>query len=409
MEKFIYKAQDVKGKIVTGKVSAINEEKVVAFLQEKGYVVLSVKATSKSVIKGAIGEKFSKVSSSSLIFFAEQLSTLIEGGVPIVRAITLLSENTSDKKLGIVLNKIAKDLSSGSSFSGAVEKHPDVFDNLWKTLIQVGEVGGKLSLVLRQITDYVKSTERMKSKIITALTYPAILLLMAVGVLAFFIIKIVPTFAKIFEDFQMDLPVITKMVLGISTTFTNNLVFVILGLVIVVVAFNMYLATTGGKRAWHGTLMELPIFGTFVKNIYYERMLSTLSTMLKSGVTILNSISVLEEVFSSNLIIQDALIKAKKEVSSGKSISESFASTETFPKIMTEMMLMGEESGKLPDIIATLGSFYEEQINQFIARFSAIIDPILIIGIGGIILVVVASIFIPIFKLSQVGGTGGGG
>ncbi len=403
MEKFIYKAQDAKGKIVNGKVSAVSEEKVVEFLQEKGFVVLSVKGTSKDVLKGVIKAKFSKVSKGSLIFFAEQLSTLIDGGVPIVRAITLLGENTSDKKLGAILNKIAKDLSSGTSFSSAVEKHPDVFDNLWKTLIQVGEVGGKLSLVLRQITEYVKSTERMKSKIITALTYPAILLLMAMGVLTFFIVKIVPTFAKIFDDFQMDLPVITKMVLGVSTAFTDNLVFLILGVVIVVVAFNMYLSTKDGKRVWHGTLMELPLFGNFVKNIYFERMLSTLSTMLKSGVTILNSIGVLEEVFNNNLVIQEALTKAKKEVSSGKSISESFASTGTFPKIMTEMMLMGEESGKLPDIIATLGSFYEEQINQFIARFSAVIDPILIIGIGGIILVVVASIFIPIFQLSQVG------
>ncbi|MBT7282826.1 MAG: type II secretion system F family protein, partial [Elusimicrobiaceae bacterium] len=376
MEKFIYRAQDAKGKLIKGKVSASSEPKVVEFLQEKGYVVLSVKGVSKDGIKKLLKFKGKRVAPGALIFFSEQLSTLIEGGVPIVRAITLLSENTSNKELGVVLNTVANDLASGSSFSSAVEKHPKVFNNLWKALIQVGEVGGKLSLVLRQIAEYVKSTEAMKGKLITALTYPAILFLMAVGVLIFFIAKIVPTFANIFSDFQMDLPVVTKMVLGVSSAFTDNLGYLILGVVFVVVAINLYLSSEGGKRVWHGTLIELPIFGNFVKNIYFERMLSTLSTMLKSGVTILNSIAVLEDVFASNVIIQEALIKAKKEVSSGKSLSESFEGTNSFPKIMTEMMLMGEESGKLPDIIETLASFYEEQVNQFIARFSAIIDPI---------------------------------
>ena len=148
----------------------------------------------------------------------------------------------------------------------------------------------------------------------------------------------------------------------------------------------------------------MPLFGNFLKNIYYDRMLSTLSTLLKSGVTILNAILVLEESFDSNVIIQNALKHVRAEVAAGKSISESFRATGVFPGLMTEMMLMGEESGKLPSIVATLSKFYADNVDQFIARFSAVIDPILICGVGALIGIIVASIFLPIFKLSQIGG-----
>jgi type IV pilus assembly protein PilC len=154
---------------------------------------------------------------------------------------------------------------------------------------------------------------------------------------------------------------------------------------------------------WHRFHLKVPIFGPFISNIYFERILSTMATLLTSGVSIINVLNVMEEAFESNIIIQKALIAAKRDVSTGKSISESFRKTGVFPGLMTEMMLMGEESGRLPHILDTLSKFYTEQIGQFIARFSSLIDPILIVGIGSIIAVVVLSIFMPIFKMSQIG------
>ena len=162
--------------------------------------------------------------------------------------------------------------------------------------------------------------------------------------------------------------------------------------------FRFYIKTPQGKKRWHTFMITMPIFGGFVRNIYYSRMLTTLSTLLRSGVTILNAIVVLEESFNTNVIIQNALHMAKTEVAAGRSISESFRAAGVFPGLMTEMMMMGEESGKLPSIIGTLSKFYSDNVDQFIARFSAVIDPILIVGVGSLIGIVVASIFLPIFK-----------
>jgi type IV pilus assembly protein PilC len=227
---------------------------------------------------------------------------------------------------------------------------------------------------------------------------------MAMGVLIYFVVGIVPTFAEIFKDFDMELPTITKIVLAVSHTVANHwfLIFVIIGLL--VFAFYMIISTPSGKKAWHKFHLTMPLFGNFISNIYFEKLLNNMSTLLNSGVSIINVLTVMEESFAGNVIIKDAIVYTKNEVASGKSLSESFRKTKVFPGLMTEMMLMGEESGRLPSIMETLAVFYNEQVNQFLARFSALIDPILIVGIGSIIAVIVLSIFLPIFKMSQIGG-----
>jgi len=403
MQKYQYWVKDSDGKSIKGSVVSDNREKVILALQNKGYLVLDVRETGRS---GATqGRKLGgKVPGHVLAFFAEQLSTLIAGGVPLVRAVSLLGEYSSNPKLGIVLSQVAKDIAGGQSLHTAFSQHPRTFSHIWLSLIQAGEVGGKLADTLMQVSLYTKRQEGMKSKIITAITYPAILGIASVGVLIYFIIGIVPTFAQIFKDFNIELPMITVVVLNVSGLLVNNGILLIACMIFAFVLFRFYIKTAGGRKRWHSLLLSLPLFGNFLKNIYFDRMLSTLSTLLKSGVTILNAIAVLEESFDGNVIIQNALKQVRADVAAGRSISDSFRATGVFPGLMTEMMLMGEESGKLPSIIATLSKFYADNVEQFIARFSAVIDPILIVGVGSLIGVIVASIFLPIFKLSQIGG-----
>ncbi len=406
MQKYTYTVRDANGKTLRGSVSADNREKVILALQNKGYLVLEVKEGGAGLFGGGAKSRKhgGKVPGHVLAFFAEQLSTLIAGGVPLVRAVSLLGEYASNPTLGYVLTQVAKDIAGGQSLHTALSHHPKTFSHIWLSLVQAGEVGGQLADTLMQISLYTKTQEGMKSKIITAITYPAILAFASVGVLIYFILGIVPTFAQIFKDFNIDLPLITVMVLQVSSLLINNGVLIIFTMIFAFVAFRFYIKTTDGKKRWHSFLLSMPLFGNFLKNIYYDRMLSTLSTLLRSGVTILNAILVLEESFDGNVIIQNALKQVRAEVAAGKSISESFRATGVFPGLMTEMMLMGEESGKLPSIIATLSKFYADNVDQFIARFSAVIDPILICGVGALIGIIVASIFLPIFKLSQIGG-----
>jgi len=304
----------------------------------------------------------------------------------------------------MVLSQVAKDVAAGNSLHSALAHHPKTFDNIWLSLVQAGEVGGNLADTLGQIASYIKTQDAMRSKIITAITYPTILCIASVGVLIYFILGIVPTFAQIFKDFNIDLPLLTTIVLGVSGFLINNGVLLLVLLIFAFIAFRFYIKTVEGKKRWHSFLISMPIFGNFLRNIYYSRMLTTLSTLLRSGVTILNALVVLEESFDTNVIIKHALHVAKTEVAAGRSISDSFRDAGVFPGLMTEMMMMGEESGKLPGIIGTLSRFYSDNVDQFIARFSAVIDPILIVGVGSLIGIIVASIFLPIFKLSQIGG-----
>ena len=407
MAKYTYVVKDMNGKTLRGNAETDNADRLVHALQNKGYIVLEVKeGASRGIFGGASGPKYrgGKVPGHVLAFFAEQLSTLIAGGVPLVRAIQLLGEYASNPRLGFVLRQVAKDISGGQSLYEAMSQHPKTFSHIWLSLIQAGEVGGQLADTLMQVAQYTKMQERMKSKIITAITYPTILAIASVGVLIYFIVGIVPTFATIFADFNIELPAITQAVLSISSIVTNYWILIIGGSIFLFILFRFWIKTESGKKRWHTFLLAMPIFGNFLKSIYYDRLLSTMSTLLKSGVTILNAIGVMEESFEGNVIIQNALKQVRAEVAAGRAISDSFADTQVFPGLMTEMMRMGEESGKLPGIIATLAKFYQDHVEQFIARFSAVIDPILIVGVGSLIGIVVASIFLPIFKLSQIGG-----
>jgi type IV pilus assembly protein PilC len=295
-------------------------------------------------------------------------------------------------------------VASGTALYKALEKHPKAFDNLWVSLVQAGEMGGQLPKVLKQIGAYLSAQSELKGKIVTALAYPTVLASMSLGVLAFFIIRIVPVFAEIFASFQVKLPPLTAFIIFVSNILVHNLaslIFVIVGLWFV---WSAYTSTDVGKTTKWNMIFDIPFFGDFVKNIMIERLLTTLSTLIESGVSILNAISVLEGVFGTNPIFAKLLKSVKNDVASGKSISAAFRKTGVLPPLVTEMMFMGEESGKLPDMLVTLSAFYREQIDQFTRRFTAIIDPILVVGIGGLVGVIVLAVFLPIFKLSTIGG-----
>lgn len=406
MPRYSYTVQDSSGNVTTGTLGADDEDAAVQSLQSKGLFILSIQEDDKDkgILIGGKKGSYGKVSGSDMVFFGEQLSTLVAGGIPLVRALGLLSEHAENQNMQICLGMVYKEVSAGGAFHKALEKHPKVFNEIWCSLVQAGEVSGQLATVLRQITEYVRSQEELKGKIISALAYPSVMALGATGVLIYFMLFIVPTFAKIFEDFHMELPTITKMVMMFSNMLTHYALITILCVAAIVWGLRAYISTPAGLLNWNKFMFSLPLFGQLMKNMNLEQMLTTMSTLLRSGVSILNAVAVLENMYKKNLIFQNALKSAKADIAGGRSISESFKKTGIFPGMVTQMMWMGEESGKLPDIIVVLSSFYKQQINQFIARFTALIDPILLVGMGGVVGVLVMSIFIPIFKMSSMEG-----
>ncbi|MBI4051441.1 MAG: type II secretion system F family protein [Elusimicrobia bacterium] len=412
MAKFNYTVQDAQGVTSTGGLDAPDEDHAVLSLQNKGYFILTIQS-DKSASGTGLNKRLSgifggRVGGRNLVFFAEQLATLLNGGVPLVRALSLLGEHNENPTLSYVISQINKEVAAGGGLFKAFEKHPNIFPPVWIALVQAGEISGQLPRVLKQLASYIGLEEELKGKILTALMYPAVLFFASIGVLAFFIIKIVPVFAEVFSSFNVKLPFLTQVIITFSTTIAHHFLFLLVAGTGIVLGIKGWLATDVGRYTWNRLQLKIPFFGNFVRNIQMERMLTTLSTLIQSGVSILNAISVLEGVYSRNLLIGKALKTAKTDVASGKSISASFKNTRVFPPLVTEMMWMGEESGKLPDIMGTLSVFYREQIDQFIRRFTAVIDPILVVCIGGVIGVIVLSVFLPIFQLSQIGAGGGG-
>ena len=404
MARYAYTVQDSKGETSSGALEANNENEAINSLQAKGYFILSIiadKAGSSAGGKASGGGGTPAL--RDLVFFAEQLSTLLNGGVPLVRALSLLGENSSSKPLQYALAQVTKDVSSGTALYRALERHPKAFDTLWVSLVQAGEMGGQLPKVLKQIGAYIHSQAEIQGKIVTAMAYPGVLMTVSGGVLLFFIIKIVPVFAEIFASFNVKLPPLTAAIIVVSNILVHHLAGLIVTLIAIWFVWNAYVSTEAGQETKWAMLFGMPMFGDFLKNMMIERMLTTLSTLIESGVSILNAISVLEGVFANNIIFKRVLASVKSDVAGGKSISQSFKKTGALPSLVTEMMFMGEESGKLPDMLVTLSSFYKEQIDQFTRRFNAIIEPIMVVGIGGLVGVIVLAVFLPIFKLSSLG------
>ncbi|OGR86327.1 MAG: hypothetical protein A3J74_11465 [Elusimicrobia bacterium RIFCSPHIGHO2_02_FULL_57_9] len=406
MPRFAYTIQDPQGQTRSGVLEAADESEAISSLQGKGCFILALAADRGTGGRSSAGKAriaASKVNPRDLIFFAEQLATLLNGGVPLVRALSLLGEHSSSKGLHTALGQITKDVAGGMALYKALEMHPRVFDTLWFSLVQAGEMGGQLPKVLKQISSYLIAQAELKAKIITALAYPAVLFTTSMGVLAFFIIKIVPVFAEIFTSFNVELPPLTRLIIFISNLFVHNAALILLALIGSWFVWQAYTSTDAGKTSKWNLIFDIPFFGAFTKNILIERLLTTLSTLIESGVSIVNAISVLERVFKDNIIFNTLLKSVKSDVAGGKSISGAFKKTDMLPPLVTEMVFMGEESGKLPEMLVTLSAFYREQIDQFTRRFTAIIDPILVVFIGGVVGVIVLSIFLPIFKLSTIG------
>ena len=404
MERYSYTVQDSKGETSNGEIDASDENEAIRALQAKGYFILSLTTDKAGGTAGSKGGGGGSVSIRDMVFFAEQLATLLNGGVPLVRALSLLGENSGSKGLQFAIAQVTKDVASGTALYKALEKHPKTFDTLWVSLIQAGEMGGQLPKVLKQIGAYIHSQAEIQGKLITAMAYPAVLMAVSLGVMTFFIVKIVPVFAEIFKSFHIQLPPLTALVVLISNIVVHHLLSMIGAVMAIWFVWSAYTATEAGQQTKWEMIFAAPLFGNFVRNMMVERLLTTLSTLVESGVSILNAITVLEGVFANNIIFKRVLMSVKNDVAGGKSISQAFKKTGALPSLVTEMMFMGEESGKLPDMLVTLSAFYKEQIDQFTRRFNAVIEPIMVVFIGALVGVIVLAVFMPIFKLSNIGG-----
>ncbi|MBI2069255.1 MAG: type II secretion system F family protein [Elusimicrobia bacterium] len=422
MPTYVYLAQNEQGKEVGGEIEAPSEMEAIAQVQRQGLLVLNVReirglgtrrladGTSETTATPQ-AKSFSffaggGVPAADMVFLAEQLSTLLKGGLPLLQGLKLLGQNVSSPRLTKALDRVAQDIAGGTNLSQALARHPRIFKDIWVPMIEAGEASGQLPKALEDISNYLNQREALRAKVVTAFMYPSILLATSIFVLAFFIIKIVPVFSDIFKNFNLKLPPLTALVISVSGIITGNLGLIVGGTAGAFFLWRLYLKSDAGQWTSARLMLSLPMFGPFVKNILVEQFLVNFALLLKSGVDILKALLIMEKLLGRNRIISKAIATARESIKGGGTIAQGFAQSKAFPPITVQMMRIGEESGRLPEILDTLSSYYRRQIDNFIARLSSVIDPIMIVGVGMIVTVIVMAVFLPIFELSSVG-TGG--
>ena len=412
MLKFYYIARNNLGVKETGVEEGLNQEEVVSKIQSRGLIVISVisedaNASNSGAINASVKIKFKqkrdRITGADLTLFCRQLSTLLGAGVTILKSLDIISKQVVSKKFYAVILSLQKNMEAGLSFHEAMARYPKVFSDLWVNLVESGEASGNLAVVLSRLAAYLERAAEFKSKIISALIYPAILLSAGLGALFLMAVKIVPTFAEVFKGFNITLPLLTRILLMVSDFLRFNMIAIFLVIGGAIFAFKKYLNTNVGRRNFESFQFKMPIFGEFFMALNVERFSSEMSTLLESGVPILYSLEISERSVG-NLIMADVIRKIKDDVREGKSLREPLEKSAFFDPMFIQMVSIGEEIGELPQMFKKINTFYEEYCGTFLTRFIAMFEPFILLFIGGLIGIMVIGIFLPIFEIAKIGG-----
>jgi type IV pilus assembly protein PilC len=391
---------DKQGEIVQDKTEGSGEMAVVHELRQQGLLVIDVK--EQSVAQKDILAPFKGIRLGDLVVFSRQLATLINAGLPIVRALYVLSEQTNNPKLKDVVVAVRKDVEAGLSLSEALEKHPKVFSRLYTEMVKAGEIGGILDGVLLRLADQLERDQDLRRKIRSALTYPVVVLILAILAASFMLIFIVPVFAKMFQDLGGTLPLPTRICMAISDILTSVWgVFVYAGMALAVVMFLRWKKSESGRKVWGRAVLRIPFkIGDVVKKATLARFSRTLATLSAAGVPILQSIEI-TATSSGNWVVEKALLESRDAVREGIPIYKPLETEPVFPPMVTRMIAVGEETGDIDGMLTKIAEFYESEVDAAVKALTSIIEPLMIVVVGSIVGAIVISMYLPMFKIFE--------
>ncbi len=407
MATYNYVAKDALGKVITGTTEAENEQILVRRLREKGYWVQKVSAARAAApAAGKRGRKggfsFGRVSGRDLAVFCRQFATMIDAGVSLVRCLAVLEEQSTSSKLRGIIREIQVAVESGETLSRSLARWPNVFGNLFIGLVRAGEVGGVLDDALNRLATFLEENERLRRKIKSAMTYPVLVLIFALGVVIGLVTFVLPQFVQVFEDLgiKKTLPAATQILIQISNFVTTKWYYLIIGTLLTLIAVTQYVHTRFGRRQYHWIKLKVPIFGKLNHKIAIARFSRTLSTLLASGVPILQA---LETVSGSvdNDVISDAILSARSAIREGEQIGDPLQRSGLFPPMVIQMIAIGEETGSLDSMLSKIADFYEAEVDATLGSLTAALEPILIVFLGGIVGFIVISMFLPLIQAVQ--------
>ncbi len=412
MPVFQYEVADRKGAVSRGTAEAGEQAELISRFRERGQVVLSLRparatrAAFSGAEMGSVAEGFrqsfkrmsSGVKLGILLLFTGQLAAMLGGGLHLVRILTALAAESTHKVFTKVLEKVRDDITAGATFADSLAQHPHVFNTLYVSIVRAGEVSGSLPVVLDTLTTYLEKTDAIRRKVKGAIAYPAVILTVAVLIVIFMIIKIVPIFESVYTKAGARLPLPTRILIQISNIMRDWLLLVVLAaLVVGAILFGIY-QTPGGRRFFDTIKLRMPLFGSLIRKSILARTCRTLSVLLNAGIPLIEAMETVSKV-AGNSVIEDALADATKRMRDGGTIAETLRQTGHFPSMVTQLVGTGEESGTLPAMLAKAATYYEQQVDQSVATLSSLIEPLMIVVMGGIAGGVIFALYLPIFNL----------
>lgn len=398
----VYKwvARNRRGKTVKGELEAANEKAAQFQLKRRNLTVQKIKLKPKDIFEN-IPFLQPKVKPKDVVVFTRQFSTMIDAGLPLVQGLTILAQQTENRTLKGILKDITKEVEGGSSLAEAMKKHPKIFDALYVNLVDAGEVGGILDTILHRLADYMEKLEKLKKRVRSALTYPAIVVAIAILVIAVILIFVIPVFEELFKGAGAALPAPTQLVVALSRLVKNYFHFMIIGMALLGFAVQRYRKTKKGRRVTDSLLLKLPIFGPLLKKVAIARFTRTLGTMVTSGVPILNALDIVART-SGNVILEEVIYEVRASIAEGQTIAEPLSENDIFPPMVVQMIAVGEATGALDTMLGKIAEFYDDEVDAAVETLTTLLEPLLMLFLGGAIGGMVISMYLPIFKLAGV-------
>jgi type IV pilus assembly protein PilC len=400
MFTFAYQARDAQGATVSGLQEALNEENAINTLMTRGLMVLSIQQKSVTKARKSAG----KVTETDTVLFTRQLATMIDAGLPLVTGLTALYEQCDNRKqLGLkqIIGELSARVQSGDSFYEAILKHPRIFNRLYVAMVKAGESGGMLAEILDRLAGFLEASARLRKKIKSAMTYPVIVVCISIGITTFLIVRVVPVFGQIFQDFGAKLPAPTQFLIDLSAFIRGNWYYIVGGIGGAIYGIRHLLRTKQGREGWDRAKLKLPVFGPLLHKICMTRFARTFAQLIRSGVPILEVMEIVGET-AGNSVMEYAIKAVSADVEKGEPMTTAMSRQKIFPPMLLRMISAGESTGKIDIMLEKMADFWDEEVEATLAALTSLIEPLLIVVLGVIVGGIVIAMFLPILKLNDI-------
>jgi len=403
MPFFSYKARAANGGELLGKIEAPDQRTAMDRLKNQKLIVteiLEVKSNPMMELLRKINPLKPTVSSKELVIFSRQLSTLVTAGVPIVQGLSILVDQAETPLFKNIIQSIREDIEQGISITDAMRKHPAAFSELYVSMIKAGEIGGILDTILERLSSYLEAAEELKGKVMGAMVYPGVISLVAGSITLFLLIFVIPTFQEIFSSFGAELPLPTKVLIGLSTFLRKGILGIIATPIILFFAFKKYYATEKGQYAIDAISLKVPLFGMLLRKVAVAKFSRTFSTLIKSGVPVLQALDTVAKT-SGNKVIEKAINTAKVAIKEGERMAPPLKATAVFPPMVLQMIAIGEETGNLDVMLNKIADFYDQEVDTGVKALTSMIEPLIMVLMGVVVGAIVLAMFMPMFEMSS--------